>query len=920
MTKRNKAGERPRILRWRGVLVGVTPLHRVVAGALLIVAGITLVFMQLGFVDVTIFGGSIAYAITLLPIVALGSLLLGTLWGTVVGAAVGVVLLWHAWRLPLDHFEVAFITVFTSIVMLCATGFLAGIGFAIALRNNPARVRRIIYITIVCIVLSWSYSAVFVGASLLEIARSVYEAGGADMAKALQDRLRSSGEIGSVSAQAWIDAIMMAVACIIGDAVARRLREGAGSFGLRSVFGGWLAVVAVLTFMIVSSANFTSTTIDEHRAEGETMKSEVHYLNVQVQAAIERSQLLDKVTELSGFDPNSMDDDFVEQFAHVFSEQNLLEGYTMEDDGTVVIAWDGNVLASNDGRSELGKSIEETFGSGAADALKASLDTGRVQRFIYNGTDLVEDQVEQAIVSEIGSHIAYLYAERVELDSDLNDGHEEVIFVMQPSSRVYANRTAIVGRAVISSFVLIMAVFLIVMRLLSLLVARRIDEENASLARITAGDLDVRAEADGTREFKSLSEGINTTVDALRGWIAEAESRMDAELATAKAIQESALPRIFPPFPSVMRFDIYASMNAAREVGGDFYDFFLIGNDCTDHTGKLGFVVADVSGKGVPAALFMMKAKTQIRDYVASGMELGEAVSEANRQLCEGNDEGMFVTAWVGVLDYGTGHIEYVNAGHNPPLLWKRAGGWQWMREKSGPMLGLFDRAYHAHSVECLPGETLLLYTDGVTEAFDADENLYGEERLLALAERGYCLHPRELLEALYDDVQTYAQDAQRSDDITMLALEVGVPPEVTATLIVPAQLDQLERVNSFLHTELDCRLCPQSVQTQIDIAVEELFVNVCNYAYEGTPAGKQGTGTVRIQRTYSADPPSLTVDIIDEGVPFDPLAKPDAVTPSNIEDVPIGGLGILMARKSVDEISYERAGGSNIVTIVKKW
>ena len=188
---------------------------------------------------------------------------------------------------------------------------------------------------------------------------------------------------------------------------------------------------------------------------------------------------------------------------------------------------------------------------------------------------------------------------------------------------------------------------------------------------------------------------------------------MDAELAAAKTIQESALPRVVPPYPDILKFDVYATMGAAKEVGGDFYDFFLIGDGCTPEAGKLGFVMADVSGKGVPAALFMTKAKTQLRDYMESGMELGEAVENANRQLVDGNDAGMFVTAWAGVLDYATGRVDFVNAGHNPPLLWQsepgaggssERGSWRWLAERSGMPLGLFDGfPYEAHSVECRP-------------------------------------------------------------------------------------------------------------------------------------------------------------------------------------------------------------------------
>ena len=560
------------------------------------------------------------------------------------------------------------------------------------------------------------------------------------------------------------------------------------------------------------------------------------------------------------------------------------------------------------------------------EAIKRSQETGEMQRFVYYNPRVVEKAAdgdfESAGDPEMQPSIAYLIADNVPYDVKLDDGEEiyfdQLVIMIKTSDQVFQKRESVMTWMTASQLVLMLCVFAIVFQLLNRFVGRRIDETNAALDRVTAGDLEARVPAQETLEFESLENGINTTVDTLKGWIAEAESRMDAELETARAIQESALPRIFPPFPDILRFDIYASMEAAKHVGGDFYDFFLIGDDCDPNMGKLGFVMADVSGKGVPAALFMMKAKALLRDYVGSGMELGEAVSEANRQLVEGNDAGMFVTAWVGVLDYGTYHVDYVNAGHNPPLFWSRDGGWQWMRQKSGPVLGLFEMPYRSHSVDCVPGDTFLLYTDGVTEAFDVNEALYGEKRLLAVAEEGYRSHPRELLEAVRADVATHAAGAEQSDDITILALEVGVPPEITATLEVPADIAQLDKVNEFLHSELNRRLCPQRVQNQLDIAVEELFVNVCHYAYRDAPAGTEGK--VLIQRTFNADPPSIVVDIIDEGAPFDPLAKPDAVTPGNIEDVPIGGLGILMAKKCTDDMRYERVDGTNVVSILKKW
>ena len=662
---------------------------------------------------------------------------------------------------------------------------------------------------------------------------------------------------------------------------------------IRSAFRVAIVIMATLAFLAVANISFYSISTGQFDRAQNSIRSEVEYLCLQLEKIDNRSAALTASAE-SGQDTAALD-------SASDPITDLLSGYTLAETGTVVISVGDTIVASDDPKLPPGSSVRDLLGNDIADAIEQSCTTDELLQIVNTGAS--------AGAQEPTSTEAYLLAR--------HQG-DRTVFIIESADRIYRDRATIVGRVLIVAIVMLAVVLTIVDRLLVLVVARRIDKTNDALARITAGDLEVRVEDKGTREFKSLSAGINHTVDSLKNLIAEAETRMDAELATAHTIQESALPRVFPPFPDISRLDVYASMQPARQVGGDFYDFFLIG-DSTPDAGKLAFVVSDVSGKGIPAALFMMKAKAQIRDYLQSGLKLGEAMAEANRQLCDGNDAGMFVTSWVGVLDYATGHIDYVNAGHNPPLLWQRDGGWRWLSDRSGLPLGLFEGLpYKVLSVDCKPGDTLLLYTDGVTEAFDTEENQYGEERLLSLVEHGSHAHPQKLVELVRGDVAEYAKGAEQSDDITVLALEYGIPPEVTTTLEVPAHVEELGRVNDFLHAELDRRLCPKRVQNQIDIAVEELFVNVCHYAYPNATADEPGT--VRIQRTYFAEPPSITVDIIDEGVPFDPLAKPDATLPSNIEDMQIGGLGIFMTKQVVDELRYERVDNTNVVTIVKRW
>ena len=926
-----KKGDKPRVLRSRGVMRDASRAVRLMTAAVLALSCAALAFTQLGFFGVTVPGDNgTAHIILMLLPVAMGALLLGTLAGTCIGLIAGGVLYGHAAAMPLDYYEMAFITPLTSVAMLGVSGFLLGFLFAFVLRHDPGQVKRVIYIAIVCFVVSLLYSIGFITNAIITMIADMASEG-ADAVDstqltqvAQQNAATMALRMGDVSMQILIDAVLMAVFCIAADVIARKASNAAGNVGLRGMFAMRLAVVVTVAFMISAGAGFVAITQGEIASASRSMNSEVDYLDKQLTAAESRSESLGDYLDKQQVNLDEMGEDAFDSLVNSITFDTLLDGYTKENDGTILVLLsdsdvtdDGQiadngrlvVAMSDDDDFGIEKRLDEIVDDEFIEAVERSIATGEMRRVVYDETDgkSISEIAEEG--GTVNSEIVYLLAK---------ENGPYTIMIMQPASMVFSSRAATMTWTTLSAFVLLAAVFAMVFQLLSRVVVQRIDETNGVLGRITEGDLEARVDVRDTREFKSLSGGINTTVDALRGWIAEAETRMDAELATAKAIQESALPRTFPPYPDIRRFDIYASMNPAREVGGDFYDFFLIGEDCDDNAGKLGFVIADVSGKGVPAALFMMKAMTQIRDYLQSGIEVGEAAENANRQLCAGNDAGMFVTAWFGVLDYASGHVDYVNAGHNPPLLWQD-GGWRWLPDKSGLPMGLFDEfPYEAFSIDCGIGDQLLLYTDGVTEAMSADGELFGEQRLKDLAEARFTLHPRQLVEAVRTGVALHARGAEQSDDITILALEVGVPPELTAAIVVSADIDELTRVNEFIHTELDRRLCPKRTQNQLDIAVEELFVNVARYAYpDATP---ENPGSVRVSYSYTADPPSVRVDIADDGIPYNPLDKPDAVTPGDIDDVPIGGLGILMAKRSVDEMAYERTDGSNIVSIIKRW
>jgi serine phosphatase RsbU (regulator of sigma subunit) len=246
------------------------------------------------------------------------------------------------------------------------------------------------------------------------------------------------------------------------------------------------------------------------------------------------------------------------------------------------------------------------------------------------------------------------------------------------------------------------------------------------------------------------------------------KERIKSELMIAAKIQNSMLPGVAPPFSNRPEFDIYALMDPAKEVGGDFYDFFYIDEN------RLCVVIADVSGKGIPAALFMANSKTQLKNTVQQGAALTDALEAVNNILCEGNDECMFVTVFFGVLDIPTGRFSYVNGGHDVPLIKRQNGSFEWLETRPGLMPGFMSgTTYEQDEIMLQKGDTLFLYTDGVTEAENPEKTLLTEERLKTMINEREYNSSKDLLTVIRDKVAQFADGAEQSDDITMLALRI---------------------------------------------------------------------------------------------------------------------------------------------------
>ncbi len=831
-----------------------------------LVAIASMSFCQLGFWPMGEIGDSPISLILLLIPTIMGAIAFGPLMGALLGLFGGIAASIHGMYLPLDYLEAYYFGVpLNTILLFTFVACIAGVLFDLVLKNDPQGGKRAAYIIVVSFFVSFL-------ASMLLLVSMVMLIGGFELFSLAEAYLGMS--FASSAVQALVDSVLIAAMCLLVDYIVRRVEKRGSDRGIFSVFRNSLMLVSAIVFMLTSAVIFTTATIQELSDAKVSIDAELAFMQDQID-----------------LQPD-------------IDVQLLLGEYDKDIDGVVFTTNNrGVILASNDDEKfKVGSSFLADIGQGAYLGDENSI--GAVLEYYSSGREPVITIQDTDDDLSLNSNLAFMGIRKCK------DGY---VVLHRTSAMVFSHRLGTMVSTTVLALVLVAAIAFLASMLVRRLIVRRIDETNQSLAKITLGQLDERIPPQSTREFTSLANGINSTVKALSDMIDEVARRNEQDLATAKTIQESSLPTDFPAFPNIDSFDIYASMKTAREVGGDFYDFFDI-----EGTKKIGFVMADVSGKGIPAALFMMAARSELRNFLEAGMSVDEAVDAANHQLCIGNDAGMFVTCWVAVLDYETGELSYVNAGHNPPMF-MHDGTWSWLTEVSGMPLGLFDGIpYDLHTLQMVPHDMLYTYTDGVTEAMNTSDELFGEDRLETVLNKNRDMNPRSVGVAVRRALTDYTHDAEQSDDITMLILKYGVPPKVEAVMVLPAEEAQLIHVRNFINAELDRRKAPKQVYSEIDTLAEELFMSVCRYAYpDATP---ENPGEVRVGFEFQPNPSVLKITIADDGVAHDPLAEisipaEDGTSESSSDDQSAAeGMQIL------DDVSYERVDGSNIISFSKSW
>ena len=445
--------------------------------------------------------------------------------------------------------------------------------------------------------------------------------------------------------------------------------------------------------------------------------------------------------------------------------------------------------------------------------------------------------------------------------------------------------------------------------------------------QIARGNFNVSLpEVDTKDDLRKLHDAFAFMQKSLIDYIEElkttmhAKERIQSELSIAHNIQMSLVPKSFSPFPDCDELELYACLNPAKEVGGDFYDFIL-------RDGKLYFVIGDVSGKGVPASLVMAITRTLFRIVAANSDSPADIVSKLNNAIAENNDTNMFVTMYVGILNLKSGDMKYCNAGHNPPLIISTDGQVEFQQVEANLPLGVINNFDFRNQSTTLPsGSAVLLYTDGLTEAENPSKQLFGEQRLTEVASAASSQTAKEMIETINQKLTDFVGEAQQSDDLTIMCFRLNNTPPIDkaeteadktvhrSTLTISNDLKESVRLHPFVEEISKATGIDEHTSSSINLALEEALVNSIQYAYPTDTKGE-----ISLTAEWTDNRHDITFTLVDSGVPFNPLSVEEADTTLGVQERPIGGLGIFLVRQLLDEVNYQRTDkGENVLTMTK--
>ena len=428
------------------------------------------------------------------------------------------------------------------------------------------------------------------------------------------------------------------------------------------------------------------------------------------------------------------------------------------------------------------------------------------------------------------------------------------------------------------------------------------------------GTVAVTTDISALKNAEQAAEDAKARLKDSLALVEAAKARMQEELNVGRDIQRSMLPRVFPAFPDRKELELYAVLEPALEVGGDLYDFFLL----DDH--RLCFVIGDVSGNGVPAALFMAMTKIMVKTRAASDPSPASIVTHVNDALSAENDSCMFVTLYLGILNLRDGTLLTTNAGHNPPLLKRRNGQFEWLTAQDGPLVGPMPGiAFKESLIQLGPGDEIFLYTDGVTEADNVRRELFGKDRLKTVLDQSRAVSVIDRIGEVMNAVRGFAGSAPQADDITILGIRyLGiVPSDVAVSVFRQTMLNRLAVIPmiqiAFERYMAQWERAKPLIPT-LNMALDDLLNNVVQYAFPNDPTEH----TIEVEGEVRDEYVALT--ITDDGIPFNPLTVATPDLSLLLHEREIGGLGIHLVRSMFDEVTYHRNVGRNVLTVKKKF
>lgn len=547
------------------------------------------------------------------------------------------------------------------------------------------------------------------------------------------------------------------------------------------------------------------------------------------------------------------------------------------------------------------------YGKGAAESAKQSIYTGYVSDILYEEEIRAFTKGEVTFCrdnTEYGETLV-CYVPVKKNNSSGNSGEEKETFCIVGAEMSVSDAVNTVRLRFSYIMAMIIVTSVLIVFIIAFILKRKIQKPVTLISKKMVGFIHERGnefvplKIEGQDEFAEMAESFNSMANEIDHYIKDIsklnreKAMQEIELNIAREIQNGFLE---PTSFRTEGVNIHSCMLPARDVGGDLYDYRILSD------GSICVIIADVSGKGVSAALFMANAITLLRQYAEAGLSPSRIMVEYNNHLAKHNPNMMFITTFIGIYHPDTGELVYSNAGHNPPyLLSDRLIEIESSFESAA---GIFeDEPYTERRIKMKPGDTLFLYTDGVPEAKSTDDSLYGDDRLKDTLSRNLKKTGEEILSSVLDSVKAFSENAEQSDDITILTMTI---PEIKKySLKLEARSENVSIINEKL-LSLDIE---EDDKLTLRLIAEEMFVNICSYAY------KNGTGTAEV--SISQEGKKVTLVFIDSGKQFDPTNDIPDVDNYN-PDTDIGGLGRFLTFEIADEYTYQYKDGKNILTIIK--